>query len=71
MLEEGKDYVLPTEEAFMETWGSSHFSAEQIFENFYFRLRLVMGPGGPRGRSSREVATKDLTENTKCDTAQY
>lgn len=31
---------MPTEEAFMETWGSSHFSAEQIFENF-FRPRLV------------------------------
>lgn len=48
MSGEGKGNLLPnTEEEFMETCGSSCVPVGQIFENFCFRLRLVMGPGDP------------------------
>lgn len=70
MLEEGKDYVCPQRKCLWRLGGAPIFQLSR-FLRISSLGRDLYGPWGPRGRSSREVATKDLTQNTRRDTAQY
>lgn len=64
-----KDYVCPQRKRLWRLGEAPIFQLSR-----FLRISLgrdLYGPWGPRGRSSREVATKDPTQNTKRDTAQY